>query len=150
MVVQVKRVILILFAMTLLNGQSQIDKSQVDSSSIKYPGKALFFSIIPGGGQIYNRNPLKALLFAGAFAYYGFEYGQAQQDYDQDLTNQDLHRIRNDKIWMMGLIWTLNILDAYVDSQLWDFDNYDIDDGSPSSETEPLQSKKTGKTNDTE
>ncbi|NQV29974.1 MAG: hypothetical protein HQ508_03715 [Candidatus Marinimicrobia bacterium] len=146
MLLQFKQLVLILFAVAFLNGQTPTNASQVDSSNMKNPGIALLFSIVPGGGQIYNDHPLKALLFAGAFAYYGYEYGIAQQNYENDLANQSLHRSRNDKIWMMGLIWTLNLLDAYVDSQLWDFEKYDIDDSSLNSEIEQSKPKKTGNT----
>lgn len=111
---------------TLL-GQSP-GETRVDSTTIKSPGKAMLFSVIPGGGQLYNRHPLKALLFAGAFAYYGYGYTVAQDNYEADLSSESLHRKRNDKIWMMSLIWTLNILDAYVDAQLWDFENYPIEE----------------------
>lgn len=100
----------------------------VDSSSARVPAKALYYSFIPGAGQLYNKKPLKALLFSGVFIYFGVEYLAAQNDYQDDLTNSDLHRTRNDKIWLMALTWTLNILDAYVDAQLWDFDKYPMDD----------------------
>ncbi|NQV41490.1 MAG: hypothetical protein HQ506_03965 [Candidatus Marinimicrobia bacterium] len=87
----------------------------------------MILSVIPGGGQLYNRHPLKALMFAGAFAYYGYGYSVAQNDYQADLASESLHRTRNDKVWMMSLIWTLNLIDAYVDAQLWDFEKYEIE-----------------------
>jgi len=150
MPVPLKQLLLILFAASLVNGQSDTIDNQVDSSNVKYPGKALLFSIVPGGGQLYNGHPLKALLFAGVFAYYGYEYGNAQQEYEKDLASQSLHRKRNDKIWMMGLIWTLNILDAYVDSQLWDFEKYELEDGSLNSDSEVNEQNETGNKNDTD
>lgn len=95
---------------------------------MKNPGKALFLSVIPGGGQLYNRHPIKALIFAGAFTYYGYGYSVAQKNYQADLASEALHRTRNDKVWMMSLIWTLNLIDAYVDAQLWDFEKYEIEE----------------------
>ena len=145
-----KQGLLILLTATFLNGQGHTFDSQVDSSNVKNPSTALLLSLVPGGGQLYTRHSLKALLFAGIFVYYGYEYGNAQQAYENDLASQSLHRSRNDKIWMMGLIWSLNLLDAYVDSQLWDFEKYEIDDGSTDSGTEPSQLKITGNTNVTE
>ena len=85
------------------------------------------YSFVPGGGQLYNKRPIKAILFSGACVYYYIEYLSAQKDYDVDPTDDGLHRTRNDKVWLMGLIWTLNLIDAYVDAQLWDFDKYDIE-----------------------
>ncbi len=97
----------------------------------------MFLSVIPGGGQLYNRHPLKALLFAGVFAYYGYGYSLAQQNYQAELSSESLHRTRNDKVWMLSLIWTLNIIDAYVDAQLWDFEKYEIE------QAEEIPEKKT-------
>ena len=34
----------------------------------------------------------------------------------------------------MAVTWVLNIADAYVEAQLWDFDEYDINDQSLSEE----------------
>ena len=131
-----------------LLGQTE-EEGTVDSTSAKSPGMALLFSVVPGGGQLYNSHPLKAALFAGAFAYYGYGYTVAQDNYEEDLSSQSLHRKRNDKIWMMSLIWTLNILDAYVDAQLWDFEKYEIEDKIPIEET-VIKPKETGKPDDTE
>lgn len=143
-----KQSVLILFALAVVNGQVA-ETTAVDSSAIKTSGKALLFSIIPGGGQIYNGRPLKALLFAGVFAYFSYEYMNAEESYQADPTDQTLHRIRNDKIWLMGLTWTLNILDAYVDAQLWDFEKYELDEGVLS-ETDIAKPKETEKVDDTE
>ena len=133
----------------LLNGQSQFDGT-VDSSSVKSPGKALLFSVMPGGGQLYNRHPLKAILFAGTFAYYGYRYVGSQQDYKDNISSETLHRARNDKIWMMSLVWTLNIIDAYVDAQLWDFGKYKIEDDSVITEENVTKQKEIGQIDDTE
>ncbi len=142
-----KKLLLILLFIGALHAQAQIEGS-VDSSEVKSPGKALLFSVIPGGGQLYNHHPLKALLFAGVFAYYGYGYSVAQADYQANISSESLHRARNDKVWMMTLVWTLNILDAYVDAQLWDFGKYEIEDELPSDEV-PAKQKRTGKINDT-
>ncbi|MCF6238510.1 MAG: hypothetical protein L3J79_06825 [Candidatus Marinimicrobia bacterium] len=125
------------------------DSTAVDSSAAKSAGQALLYSIVPGGGQLYNQRPLKALLFSGVFAYYAYEYSRAQQDFQVNPADQTLHRMRNDKVWLMALTWTLNILDAYVDSQLWDFDKYELNvDELP--ETDLIKPKETEKPNDTE
>ncbi len=146
-----KKMLLLGFLCVVVTAQSQPQsESQVDSSVAKSPGKALLFSVIPGGGQLYNRRPVKSLLFAGAFFYYGYKYSEAQEDYETDLANSKLHRARNDKIWMLTLIWTLNILDAYVDAQLWDFEAYDIDGNQIPEESETVKPKEVRDIDDTE
>ena len=122
-----RHIVLILVMLSFSYGQTP-ETQGIDSSGVRRPGRALLFSTIPGGGQLYNKRPLKALLFAGVFSYYTFEYLRTDNQYRNDLSNQTLHRERNDKIWMMGLIWTINILDAYVEAQLWDFEDYNIDE----------------------
>ncbi len=143
-----KQFVLFMFMLGMVSGQSQLDAG-VDSSTVKSPGKALLFSVLPGGGQLYNKRPLKALLFAGAFAYYGYGYSIAQQDYQADISDESLHRGRNDKVWMMSLVWTLNILDAYVDAQLWDFEKYEIEDEQQLKDYQD-KPKELGSKNDTE
>ena len=143
-----KFVVIILTTFTLAMGQTA-DPAPVDSTSTKSPGKALLFSIIPGGGQLYNESPGKALLFAGAFSYFTYEYLRINQIYQNDSSDQLLHRSRNDQIWLMALTWVLNIADAYVEAQLWDFDEYDIND-QVLSEDENVQIKETEALDDKE
>jgi len=144
-----KYCIFFLLVLSLLNGQTPYE-SDVDSSNVKSPGKALLFSVIPGGGQLYNRHPLKAILFAGVFAYYGYGYTLAQNDYQADVSSESLHRARNDKVWMMSLIWTLNVLDAYVDAQLWDFGKYEIEEKQSTTEENMIEPKEAGQIDGTE
>lgn len=141
----VKKLLLFLLFIGLLSAQSD-PAGRVDSSNVKSPGKALLFSLVPGGGQLYNRHPLKALLFAGAFTYYAHAYTIASDDYEVDITNESLHRARNDKVWMMSLIWSLNILDAYVDAQLWDFNKYEIENGEQPGSENQTKTEKIGQT----
>jgi len=138
---------LTLLVLGMASGQTQPSAS-IDSTQVKSPGMALLYSIIPGGGQLYNENPLKAAIFASAFAYYGYGYSLAQDEYQSQPTSESLHRSRNDKVWMMSLVWTLNILDAYVDAQLWDFEKYEIEDAQPDENS--IKPKETGIIDDTE
>ncbi len=144
-----KHLFLIILTFGVLSGQTPVENA-VDSSNVKNPSKALLFSVIPGGGQLYNRRPLKAILFASAFAYYGYGYSVAQEEYQADITSESLHRTRNDKVWMMSLIWTLNILDAYVDAQLWDFGKYEIEDEEVITDDNMIKPKEVGPIDDTE
>lgn len=109
----------------------------------------MLYSLVPGGGQIYNRSPLKAVLFAGVFSYFAYEYVDANNIYQDNKLDESLHRNRNDKIWLMALTWILNLADAYIEAQLWDFDKYDINDATLP-ETEIIKPKKMEETHDTE
>lgn len=141
---------LLLFLILISFSFAQSDQeAAIDSSIVRSPGKALFYSIIPGGGQLYNHRPLKALLFAGAFTYFTYEYLNKDDIYQNDKLNETLHRERNDQVWLMALTWVLNVADAYIEAQLWDFDEYKIDDASlPKDET--VKTKETEESYDTE
>lgn len=143
-----KQLLPLMLLFTIVLGQTGNHES-VDSSYVKSPGRAMLYSIIPGGGQLYNRSPLKALLFAGVFSYFGYEYVITNRIYQDDKLNESLHRSRNDKIWLLSLTWVLNLADAYVEAQLWDFDEYDINDKSLPDQ-EIINPKKTKEVHDTE
>ena len=100
-----------------------------DSIPTRNPKLALYLSIIPGGGQIYNHKYLKALIFAGAFTYYSIRYQDAAKVYNESNLDSD-HRKRNDQAWMMGLTWALGLIDSYVDAQLYNFDRYTVEGGA--------------------
>ncbi len=141
--------LLLLLTISVASGQTLAD-GDVDSTSAKQGGKALLYSFVPGGGQIYNHRFVKAAVFASIFAYYGYEYVKAEGEYEDAPLDQDLHRARNDKIWMMSLVWTLNIIDAYVDAQLWDFDKYEIDQEGIPPESDDEQNNMNGTIDDTD
>jgi len=120
--------VLILAISQMALGNIGVNTVAVDSTQAPQPLRAISYSLLPGGGQLYNRKPLKAALFLGAFAYFAYQYLVADQNLQASPNDQSLHRIRNDQIWLMSLTWTLNLLDAYVDAELWDFDDYPIND----------------------
>jgi len=138
----------LLLCLSPVQGQNDAATSP-DSVETKSPGKALLFSIIPGGGQLYNESPIKAVLFAGAFSYFAYEYASVNQLYQDNTSDQTLHRSRNDQIWLMALTWILNIGDAYVEAQLWDFNAYDVNDEALP-ETEVIKPEETGQEDGTE
>lgn len=90
----------------------------------------MYLSIIPGAGQLYNHNYLKAVLFSGVFTFYTLRYRDAAQVFDGTGLASD-HRRRNDQAWMMGLTWALGLIDAYVDAQLYNFDRYTVEGATP-------------------
>jgi hypothetical protein len=111
---------------------------------------ALMSAIIPGAGQVYNKKYWKVpIKYAGGAVLYYFiktnndeyhKYKEAQvirndgdpetiDDYDPQFTNEDLEtrkdyyrRNRDLSYILAGTLYVLNIVDAYVDSQLMDFD----------------------------
>ena len=74
------------------------------------PRTALYLSLIPGGGQLYNRAWLKALFFIAAEGYYiqQFQYYRDQQDRQE----------RNKRAWWIAFIYIMGMMDAFVDAHL--------------------------------
>ena len=103
-------------------------------------GDAAFRSLlVPGWGQLYNRQPVKAGVFAGAAAValggavaFHLAGTQAEHDYktkttaaqlgsDPVATAQDLrataehdYALRNAFLWALGGVWLANVVDAYA------------------------------------
>lgn len=96
----------------------------------------------PGAGQIYTKSYWKLPLIWGLGGYYIYEwvkqngkYKDFRDRYSQSITpttpqgSQQLLNIRNfyrdqrdSFAWYMGFLYFLNLVDAYVDAQLYDFD----------------------------
>lgn len=97
-------------------------------------GAVIRSAILPGFGQIYNESYWKVPIiwgFAGWFFYNWTDLNKLYQD-NQALyqrNNQSIYKIRRDfyrderdkfAIYM-GLLYFLNLVDAYVDAHLFDF-----------------------------
>lgn len=103
-------------------------------------GAVVRSAIIPGWGQIYNESYLKAPVVWGISSWLAFNWIQSNnqyQDYKRisiknpdniNLKNQrDFYRDQRDLfVIYMGLTYILNLVDAYVDAHLFDF-NVDED-----------------------
>lgn len=115
------------------------------------PGKAALFSaILPGAGQVYNKKYWKLPIIYGGFAALGYYIGNNTKNYkiyrdefnsrtdenpytvpDPGLSNLSDGIVRSRKdtysrwrdwsIFFTGLLYALNVLDAYVDAHLMDF-----------------------------
>jgi len=109
----------------------------------KSPLKAVLFSLVfPGAGQYYNESYWKIPVILGLSAYFGYEYFRNNKLYRE---NRDLYRHsqtpvnpegnlnykvlrefyrnqRDDFLWYSIIVYVLNLVDAYVDAHLFDFD----------------------------
>lgn len=118
------------------------DSSRSESTQMtKSPTTAVLYSLLfPGGGQLYNREHTKSILFAGGAGFYivqiaynnsqyqnfknlyeGAPAGDSKKDYyvrarefynnERDLT----------ALYLLG-VYVISAIDAYVDAHLFDFD----------------------------
>ena len=99
--------------------------AQADSLAVeRLPKKAVIYSIIPGGGQIYNRKYLKAALVLGVEIYSAYNFQVSRDNYNS--TGLESYRQdRNKYAWWMGFAYIYGLLDALVDSHLSAFDERD-------------------------
>src|SRR4030095_11604235 len=109
----------------------------------KSPFLAVALSVVlPGAGQIYNGSYWKAAIIDGLLFYFGYEYYDNNQkfkdyrdQYNATITPEDpngdpnLKTLRNfyqaqrdDFVWYFIIVYTLNLVDAYIDAHLFDFD----------------------------
>lgn len=102
-------------------------------------GAVLRSAVLPGFGQFYNQSYWKIPLFWGAFGYLGYIWNNNNNNYKlyRDLYNNSLpnreveeyykrrefYRDQRDLFAVfIGLTYFLNLVDAYVDAHLFDFD----------------------------
>lgn len=103
-------------------------------------GAVLRSAIIPGLGQYYNESYWKIPVIIGAFAYLGYQWNYNndlylkyknlfQQSVTTNLVNNNYYKLREfyrdqrDLFAIyIGLAYLLNLIDAYVDAHLFDFD----------------------------
>lgn len=82
-----------------------------------------FSAVVPGGGQLYTQNYLKAAGFAGALGYLGYHWYKYDKDYmisnwvDEDYYYQ---KRRKYMLWTIG-VWLGSLADAYVSAHLYKF-----------------------------
>lgn len=97
-------------------------------------GAVVRSAIIPGLGQIYNESYYKVPIiwgFAGWFIYNWIDLNKLYQNnknlYQQNNQSifklrRDFYRDQRDKFAIyLGLVYFLNLVDAYVDAHLFDF-----------------------------
>ena len=124
--------------------------AKTDTVKLHDPKKAALLSLIPGGGQIYNKKWWKLpIIYAGlgAAGYFAIKNGKeaikyrnefffhqygAREYYNPDLANSDLPSLLINKnnylrnmeisIGVFTILYALNIIDALVDAHLFYFD----------------------------
>jgi Family of unknown function (DUF5683) len=97
-------------------------------------GSVLRSAIIPGWGQIYNHSYIEAPVIWGITGWLVYEWIQSNNLYKQsiDLYNQtknsdylsykNFYQDQRDLFAIyIGLAYVLNLVDAYVDAELFDF-----------------------------
>lgn len=140
----VKSLFLVLILSSVVFSQKDTT-SKENSDSVFVMAKSPWFAvlqsaIVPGLGQIYNESYIKAPIIWGAAALlvYGWvynnnrhsDYGNLYQQTQNELYRRyrDFYGDQRDLFTIyMGLVYLLNLVDAYVDAQLFDFN---VTDGS--------------------
>jgi hypothetical protein len=117
------------------NAEDESIKTDSVFISTKSPWTAVLMSaVIPGAGQIYNESYWKAPLIWALSGWLVYNWIQNNKDYKyyKDLFSQTQienyrrlrtsYRDQRDVFTIyMGLTYFLNLVDAYVDAQLFDF-----------------------------
>ncbi len=103
---------------------------------------ALLSAVLPGAGQFYNQSYWKIPIIDGFVVYFAYEYfrnnnlykenrdiyitTQTPENPDGDLNYKSLRNFYRDQrdnfVWYFLIVYTINIIDAYVDAHLFDFD----------------------------
>ena len=125
-----------------MTGFAQIENTEEETTindsvfvPTKSPWKAVLMSaVIPGAGQIYNESYWKAPIIWGLLGWLGYNWVQNNNSYNEykDLYMQtgdeDYRRLRTFYLDQrdlftiyIALTYILNLVDAYVDAQLFDF-----------------------------
>ena len=113
------------------------DEALPDSTgAIAQPRTALLLGLIPGGGQVYNRAWIKALIVVAAECYYVYQFQVSRDrlhdldDLSSPLRGRYLEK-RNKYAWWVALVYLWGMLDAYVDAHLAGFPPDTSDQFSP-------------------
>jgi hypothetical protein len=109
----------------------------------KSPTTAVLLSaVLPGAGQFYNESYWKIPIVMGFVGYFGYEYfrnnnlykdnrelyvnSQTPENPDGDQNYKTLREFyrdqRDDFVWYFLIVYVINMVDAYVDAHLFDFD----------------------------
>lgn len=137
--------VIVLFSFPL-SAQTKIDSTASNKpDTLKFimqksaTGAMIKSALIPGWGQLYNESYWKIPVVWGFFGYFLYEavhWNNLYKDYqsqadkteagywkDMYVKNRNISRDNRDTFFVyMGLTYLINIVDAYVDAHLFDFD----------------------------
>jgi len=123
-----------------------VSSGRLDSPGPETPTKStgtamLLSAILPGAGQFYNESYWKVPVILGLGGYFLVEFlenNKLYRDYGEQyeasfsttpggdtqlLTYREFYRDQRDTFaWYFLILYAVNILDAYVDASLFDFD----------------------------
>jgi hypothetical protein len=131
----------------VFNEDSAVAKLGLSTDTVRRPGKSttvalLASAVVPGAGQIYNGSYWKVPIIWG-FGYYFISvvnqqnklYKQYRAAYQASvdstppngntdiLTSRDFYRNQRDTFgWYLAIEYIINLLDAYVDASLYNFE----------------------------
>ncbi len=131
----------VIFCQTEQNNNENVIRSDSSFVMSKSPwGAVLRSAVLPGWGQIYNESYWKTPIIAGITAYFIYGWIDNNKLYieNKDLYNtallnnsnlingykkrRDFYRDQRDMfLFYIGLTYFLNMVDAYVDAQMFDF-----------------------------
>lgn len=133
---------------SLKQKDTSLSSSKRDSQFVKFKMKkspalaVLLSAILPGAGQFYNRSYWKIPIITGLIGYFGYEYirnnnkfKDYRDQYDASITPENefgdfnlkalrefYRNQRDDFVWYFIIVYVVNLVDAYVDAHLFDFD----------------------------
>jgi hypothetical protein len=138
LIIKTSLFVFIYFSLAIAQTSQVNDNTKVEDS-VYIPTKSAWTAVLlsalaPGAGQIYNESYLKAPVVWGLMGWLAYNWIQNNKDYKnyKDLfaqtQDEDFRRLRTfyrDQRDMfsiyIGLSYLLNLVDAYVDAQLFDF-----------------------------
>lgn len=109
----------------------------------KSPWTAVGLSaLLPGAGQFYNKSYWKIPVVLGLVGYFAYEFYDNDKQYrdyrdrysatqtpENPAGDENLKTLRefyfdqrNDFVWYFTIVYVINLIDAYIDSHLFDFD----------------------------
>lgn len=123
------RLILCVLVFCLFSGaQAQVPSDTLKTGirrTVTPRGAVIRSAILPGWGQWYNRQRWKAAFvlgvemgLAGSAVYFDRLAARSDNTYDKAYYQDTSSRI----VWWAVGVYLLNLIDAYVDATLWDFD----------------------------
>lgn len=131
---------------SLITKDSTFTSKQVTDKKFKMKKKpwvaVLLSAILPGAGQYYNRSYWKVPVILGFAGYFGYEYWREDKNYrdyrDQYAASQTIQNPAGDDnlktlrefyrtqrgnfTWYFMIVYFINLVDAYIDAHLFDFD----------------------------